>query len=300
MRVVSLMPAATEIMCALGAERELVAVTHDCDFPASVGALPRITSSTIPPGSGSRAIDDAVREAAARGESTFHLDTDALRDAKPDVLLGQTLCRVCALTLDQLPASLAREPRTVPLDGGSLEGVFADIVRVALALDRSREARLLVARLRERLAAVAERVRGARYPRVVCLEWLDPLFNGGHWVPEQVAIAGGQDMLGVAGERSRVIEWDEVVAAEPDVVVLMPCGFNGERALAEAGALLARREWADLPAVRAGRAFAVDGNAYFSRPGPRLVDGVELLASLLHPARVQTAIRAFAVPTPVL
>lgn len=274
MRVVSLVPAATEIACALGAEAELVAVTHDCDYPPSVRALPRVTRSTIPLGVGSREIDHLVREAGERGESTFHLDAAALREAGPELVLGQSLCRVCAVTLDQLRLG---EAQVVPLDATSLEGVFDDVGRVARALRREERGERLVMSLRARLARVRERVAGRREPRVACLEWLDPLFNGGHWVPEQVAIAGGEDVLGAPGQRSREIAWDELVAAKPDVVVLMPCGFDARRALEESRRLGSRLR--DLGA----RAHAVDGNAYFSRPGPRLIDGVELLAAIFHP-----------------
>lgn len=305
MRIVSLVPAATEIACALGASRELVAVTHDDDFPPEVRTLPRVTRSTIPGGSSSGAIDALVRAAGERGESTFHLDAEVLREARPEVILGQTLCAVCAVTLEQLPPALAdlsrahglarhRKPRSaarsslapkvVPLDAGSLEGIFADIRRVARALGRAERAQELIASLRGRLAAVERAVAGRPRPRVACLEWVDPLMNGGHWVPEQVALAGGLDVLGATGARSRVIGWEELVASAPEVLVLMLCGFDARRALADAPLLTERPAWRELPAVRTGRVFAVDGAAYFSRPGPRVVDGVEVLAAILHPA----------------
>ena len=283
MRIASLVPAGTEIACALGLDRQLVAVTHDCDFPPAVRSLPQLTSSTIPAGTTSAEIDHLVRSAGERGESTFHVDAQALRAASPDVILGQTLCRVCAVTLDQLPTDIGSSLRTIPLTGESMEGVFADIVRVAEGLGVTDDGRRLVEALRARLAALTRRVAGRPLPRVACIEWLDPLFKGGHWVPEQVALAGGIDVLGVPGERGVVMEWDEVVAARPDVLVLMPCGFDTRRAAEEAGAVTGRAGFADLPAARSGRVFATDGSAYFSRPGPRLVDGVEILAALLHP-----------------
>jgi iron complex transport system substrate-binding protein len=276
-RVVSLVPAATEMVWALGATDQLVAVTHDDDFPPAVLALPRVTRSTIPTGATAREIDTDVREAGARGESTFHLDERALRDAQPDVILGQTLCAVCAVTLDLIPASLEHEPLVVPLDASSIDGMLEDIRRVAVALGREDEAERVVAGLRARLTWVAERVGGRPRPRVACLEWLDPLFNAGHWVPEQVRIAGGEDVLGAAGARSREITWDDVLAARPEIVIAMPCGWDAERAAREAEAL------GDFAGARA---FGVDGAAYFSRPGPRLVDGAELLASILHPGLV--------------
>jgi iron complex transport system substrate-binding protein len=276
-RIVSLVPAATEIVWALGATADLVAVTHDDDFPPAVLALPRVTRTTIPAGATAREIDTHVREAGARGESTFHLDEQALREARPDVILGQTLCAVCAVTLDRIPASLEREPLVVPLDASSVDGMLEDVRTVAAAIDRTDEAKRVAAGLRDRLESVAERVAGLSRPRVACLEWLDPLFNAGHWVPEQIWIAGGDDVLGTAGARSREIAWDDVLAARPEIVIAMPCGWDAERAADEAEAL------GDFAGARV---FGVDGAAYFSRPGPRLVDGAELLASILHPGRV--------------
>ena len=286
MRIASLVPAGTEIVCALGAGDRLVAVTHDCDHPDFVRGLPRLTRTTIPEGAPSGEIDALVRSAGERGESTFHLDGEALRAARPDVIVGQTICRVCAVTFEQLPASLAVPPAVVPLEATSLEGLFADIDRVGAALGLRERAEELVAALRARVVAVGRAVEGVPRPRVVCLEWTDPLFQGGHWVPEQVQAAGGTDLLGVPGERSREIAWEEVVTAGPDVLVVMPCGFGVERALAESRALATRPGWETLRAVRTGRVYAADGSAYFSRPGPRLIDGIEILAGLLHPSRV--------------
>ena len=276
-RIVSLVPAATEIVWALGATDELVAVTHDDDFPAAVLSLPRITRSTIPTGATAREIDTHVREAGARGESTFHLDEQALRDARADVILGQTLCAVCAVTLDRVPAWADRPPEIVPLGASSIEGMFDDIRRVGAALRRDGRADHLVDELSSRLRAIETRVAGLPRPRVACLEWLDPLFNGGHWVPEQVRIAGGEDVLGTAGARSQEIGWGDVIAARPDIVIAMPCGWDAARAAREAEA---------LGPIGGARMVGVDGAAYFSRPGPRLIDGVELLASIFHPDRV--------------
>ena len=282
MRLVSLVPAATEIACALGAADDLVAVTHDDDHPPQVRRLPRVTRTSLPPDATSHEIDAAVKTAAERRESTFHLDAGALRDARPDLILGQTLCAVCAITLDQVPRAL-RAP-VVPLDASSLDGMLEDVGRVGNAIGRARAAELLVASLRARLEAVRTRSAGRSRPRVACLEWLDPLFNGGHWVPEQVEIAGGTDVLGSPGERSREIAWAEVVAASPDVLVLMPCGFDERRAASDGQRLRRLPGWDEVPAVRAGRVHPVDGNAFFSRPGPRLVDGAVLLARLFAAA----------------
>jgi iron complex transport system substrate-binding protein len=299
-RIVSLVPAGTEIAFALGAGGDVVAVTHDCDFPAAARKLPRVTRSTIAPGSDSLAIDAQVREAAERGESTFHLDAVALAAARPDVLLGQTLCAVCAVTVAQVPATIDPAPQIVPLDGDSLEGIFADVDRAGVALGRRDAAARLVADLRTRIAHVEWLVAGSPRPRIACLEWLAPLFNAGHWVPEQVAFAGGRDVLGEAGARSRELTLADVAAADPDIIVLMPCGFDAERAVVESRALAADPAWDRLRATRDGRVFAVDGNAYFSRPGPRVVDGIELLASLFHPDRSSTpkGARAIRLATP--
>jgi len=287
MRIVSLVPAATEIVWALGATDQLVAVTHDDDFPPAVLSLPRVTRSTIPADATAREIDVHVREAGARGESTFHLDEQALRDARPDVILGQTLCAVCAVTLDRVPATLERQPEVVPLSASSIDGMFLDIRRVGAALRCADDADRLVLDLRSRLATVEAKVAGLARPRVACLEWLDPLFNGGHWVPEQVRSAGGLDVLGTAGTRSREIEWGDVIAARPEIVIAMPCGWDAARAAREAEA---------LGRIPSARIIGVDGAAYFSRPGPRLVDGVELLASIFHPDAVRAPDGAIAVP----
>ena len=298
-RIASLVPAGTEIVCALGAGDRLVAVTHDCDHPDFVRGLPRLTGTTIPEGASSGDIDGLVRSAGERGESTFHLDGDALRAARPDVIIGQTICRVCAVTFEQLPARLPTPPRVVPLEATSLEGVFADIHRVGVALGLRERAEDLAAGLRARIAAVGRAVDGVPRPRVVCLEWTDPLFQGGHWVPEQVHAAGGTDLLGIAGERSRELAWEEIVTADPDVLVVMPCGFGVERAFAESRTLATRPGWESLTAVRSGRVYAADGSAYFSRPGPRVVDGIEILAGLLHPSRVPAPAASAATRVPL-
>lgn len=199
------------------------------------------------------------------------------------MIVGQTICRVCAVTLDQLPVPAGPPPRTIPLTGTDLGGVLDDVRRVAAGLGVAERGEHVVAELEARIAAVRARVAGRPTPRVACIEWVDPVFPGGHWVPEQVELAGGVDVLGPSGRPSTAIEWSAVVEARPDVVVVMPCGFGMHRALAEATAFARRPGFADLPAARAGRVFAADGSSFFSRPGPRLVDGIEILAALFHP-----------------
>jgi iron complex transport system substrate-binding protein len=292
MRVVSVVPAGTEIAYALGALGDVVAVTHDSDHPAEVRMLPQVSRSTIPPSAGSREIDTAVRDAAARGENTFHLDSEALAAARPDVILGQTLCNVCAVTIGQLPATIAGSPTVVPLDGHGLAGIFDDVVRAGEALGRRERAVALVASLKERIERVRSAVRDEARPTVVCLEWLDPLFNAGHWVPEQVEIAGGTELCARSGAPSTTMTPDDLVAADPDFVFLMPCGFDAARAVRESVPLVASSAWRGLRAVRSRNVYALDGNAYFSRPGPRVVDGIELLASLLHPGRFHSSLPA--------
>ncbi len=296
MRIVSVVPAGTEIACALGAIDDLVAVTHDADHPAAVRALPRVTRTTIAHDATSGEIDAAVHDAAARGESTFHLDPAALAAARPDVILGQTLCEVCAVTVGQLPVTMDPAPAVVPLDGHGLEGIFDDIARAGEALGRGDRATRLVASLKERIEQIRSRVAGGPRPTVVCLEWLDPLFDAGHWVPEQVEIAGGTELFGRAGERSNELAENALAAADPEYLFLMPCGFDAKRAVAESKRLALLRKWRALRAVRAGNVYALDGNAYFSRPGPRVVDGIELLASLLHPDRVQSDLPSIRLP----
>src|SRR5258708_1100158 len=278
MRIVSLVPAGTEIAYALGAGDDLVAVTHDCDYPPAVRALLRGTSSTIAPGSASFAIAAQVRAAGGRGGSTLQLDGAGLAAARPDVLIGQTLCDVCAVTVAQLPTTMDPAPRVVPLDGHSIEGIFTDILNVGDALGRATAAGALVADLRARIARVDQQVAGASRPTVVCLEWLAPLFNAGHWVPEQVAIAGGEDVLGKPLVPSIDFPFDSLLAADPDYLFLLPCGFDADRALKEARVLTDRPDWGRLTAVREARTWGLDGTASSSRPCPRAVAGVTRLA----------------------
>lgn len=285
MRVVSLVPAGTEIAHALGAARELVGVTHDCDYPPQVRTIPRMTRSTIVAGAASGAIDAAVRAAAASGDSTFHLDADALAAARPDVILGQTLCSVCAVTVAQMPATSDAEAVIVPLDGGSLAGILDDVRRVGDALGREGQAAALVASLEARMEAVWQQVADARRPGVVCLEWLDPLFTAGHWVPEQVDLAGGRDLFGTPGVPSTDIPMERLFDADPEYLFLVPCGFDAPRAVEESATLRSQAGWAELRAVRERKVYALDGSRYFSRPGPSVVDGIEILASILHPDR---------------
>jgi iron complex transport system substrate-binding protein len=287
MRIVSLVPHATELCFALGLGDELIAVTHECDYPPAALALPHATRDTLPAGLGAAEIDAAVRERTAAGQSIYELDADLLRSLRPDLIVTQALCPVCAVSYDEvaeLAAELPTRPRVIALDPHTIGETLADIRTIALATGRRDAGVALVARAAGRIDRVRLAVRGARRRTVAALEWLDPVFVAGHWTPQMIEYAGGLDLLGLPAEPSMELDWETVAAAEPEVVIVMPCGFDAERALAEA------REHADqLAALRASRIVAVDAAAYFSRPGPRLVDGLELLAHILHPRLVPAA-----------
>ncbi len=284
MRIASLVPSATELLFALGLGRSVVGVTHECDFPQEAGRLPHLTRTVIEEGLGAAEIDRAVRARTERGEALYELDADALGELAPELIVTQAVCEVCAVSIDDVravAAGLPSRPEVLSLDPSTIADVLADVGRLGEAAGASAEAARLTAELRERIDAVQAAVVGAHAPRVAALEWLDPPFAGGHWVPEMVALAGGEDPLGRAGEKSRTVEWSDVESSRPDAVVCMPCGYGAERATVEA-----ERYWDRLAALDASRIVAVDAAAYFSRPGPRLVDGVELLAHVLHPDRV--------------
>lgn len=281
MRIVSLLPGATEMVAALGALDDLVAVSHECDYPAAVRDLPRVTTSPIDPTASSRGIDFAVRAALERGEPVIGVDAAALRSAAPDVILTQSLCEVCAVDGDEvrtLADTLDKEARVLSLGGTDVQGVLADIRAVGSAIGRSPEAEHLVNDLTRRYAAISADTSATSRSRVVCIEWLDPVFLAGHWVPELVAAAGGEDVGAKAGEHSRQVDWAHVASLEPDVMLIMPCGFDVERTRAELAELkdeTARRLLSETPYR------ILDGNAYTSRPGPRIVEAVERIREAL-------------------
>lgn len=289
MRIVSLLPSATEILFAIGAGDEVVAVTHECDHPPAAHPLPAVTASAVDhEGQTCAAIDRHIRGALHAGSSLYRLDEELLGRLHPDLIVTQELCEVCAVAYREVEEAARRLPAEVPvlsLEPESLEGILATVTAVGRATGHEAGAGAVVRALRERIVAVEGRVdpRAVR-PRVACIEWTDPPMVGGHWVPELVARAGGDDILGRPGEPSRWVEWAQLPTASPEVVVLMPCGFDLSRTLLEARTLVERPEFAALPAARAGRVVAVDGSAYFNRPGPRIVEGLELLAAIL-PAR---------------
>jgi iron complex transport system substrate-binding protein len=282
-RIASLVPSATELLFALGLGDRVVAVTHECDFPPGVEQLPHLTRSVIPEGLAAAEIDAAVRERTARGEALYELDDESLDELEPDLIVTQAVCEVCAVSFDDvrtLAERLPARPQVVSLDPSTLGEVLADMRRLADVASVPEAGELLAREAADRIAAVERAVEGAGRPRVAALEWLDPVYVGGHWVPQMVELAGGEDLLGLPGERSRTADWAEVEAVAPELVVSMPCGYYAEQAAAET-----LRQGRRLAALGA-RVVAVDAAAYFSRPGPRLVEGVELLGHLLHPERV--------------
>ncbi|MBI3769898.1 MAG: cobalamin-binding protein [Deltaproteobacteria bacterium] len=287
MRIVSLLPSATEILCALGAADDLVGVSHECDHPPQVRALPKLTRPKIRIDARSAVIDRDVRALVARGLSVYEIDVDRLRALAPDVIVTQQQCDVCAVSFAEVEAAvrnaLERAPVIVSLTPRVLADVWEDVQRVAVVLDRTARAEELIASARARLAALAERTAELPRPVVACLDWLEPPMTAGNWIPELVATAGGAYPFAVAGAPSATISWQALRAAVPEVLVLMPCGFTIPQTERELAALTEREEWRALPAVRDGRVSMVDGSAYFNRPGPRLVDSAEILAGLVHP-----------------
>lgn len=281
MRIASLVPSATEMLFALGLDDEVVAVTHECDFPPAAASLPHLTRTVLEPGLGAGEIDLAVKTTIGEGRALYELDEERLAALEPDLIVTQAVCDVCAVAYEDVVAVASRlssRPRVLQQDPSTLGEVFEDVVRLGEATGRAAEARELRADLEGRLATVRAAVDGGATPRVIALEWLDPPFVGGHWMPELIAIAGGDDVAGPPGLHSPEVAWGALAGLRPDVVVVMPCGWDVERARAEAFA-----HWDRLMELEAGRVYAVDAAATFSRPGPRLVDGVELLGHLLHP-----------------
>lgn len=289
MRICSLLPSATEILYALGLGDQVVGVTHECDYPAEAALKPPLIRPRVDPQAAPAELDAQVREIVSRGESLYAVDDEKLRELDPDLIVTQDLCHVCAASPDDLATALTRlekMPRVLSLSPHTLADVWDDIRKVGEATGRSHEASHLLSSLKARVSAIEKAVCVpgiATRPRVVCLEWLDPVYAGGHWVPQMVERAGGKDALGVAGEASFRVTWKRVVDAWPDVVVVMPCGYGVERTVAEWRRTQQPAGWDDLPAVKNGRVFAADANSYFSRSGPRLVDGIALLAGLFHP-----------------
>jgi iron complex transport system substrate-binding protein len=291
-RIVSLLPSATEILYALDLEAQLVGVTHECDFPPAARAKPRLTASALPDASSPGEIDRHVRRSVHEGSSLYSLDAPLLERLAPDLIVTQELCAVCAVgyaIVARAAKRLSSDPRIVSLEPSSLEDVYANILTLGDLTGTQPRARSVVDALRARMAALARRVEGRARPRTLVLEWTDPPMSGGHWTPGLVEAAGAAPVLAHPGANSQTLEWSAIAAADPDVVLVAPCGFDLERTLGAVCELTAREAWNGLRAVRTGRAFALDGNAYVNRPGPRLVDSAELFASAIHGMREETA-----------
>jgi iron complex transport system substrate-binding protein len=287
MRIVSLVPSATEMLFALGLGPDLIAVTHECDYPPPARELPRITRDVLPPGLTAAQIDAAVKERTLAGESIYELDAEALHELRPDLIVTQALCSVCAVSYDDVRAiaeEIDTQPLVISLDPHTVGEVLGDARTLAQATDSKDAAVDLLSDASARIDRVRLAVRDAKRPRVAALEWLDPPFAAGHWTPQLIEYAGGQDVLGFAGEPSEQRTWEEVAASQPDIVIVMPCGYDAEIAHREAEMHRDR-----LAGLGADKVVAVNASACFSRPGPRIVDGLELLAHILHPELVPEA-----------
>jgi iron complex transport system substrate-binding protein len=287
-RIVSFLPSATEMACALGLSDQLVGITHECDYPPSVKEKPVVVSSAISMATMTQAeIDSIVSERMRKGQSLYQVDEKLLQELAPDLILTQDLCQVCAPSgneVTQALSALPRKPEILWLTPKSLAQIADNLRELGRATGSLEKAEELVARGRATLDRVADRARAiSTRPRVFCMEWLDPVYCSGHWVPEMVSIAGGVDHLGHEGSDSVRVPWEDVLAFAPEVLVIMPCGFNLQQVIELTPKLRDRPGWRELPAVQQGRVYAVDASSYFARPGPRVVEGTELLAHLIHP-----------------
>lgn len=290
MRIVSLLPSATEILFAIGAGEDVVGVTHECDFPEAARALPALTASALPPAGSSAEIDRHVRASVHGGSSLYHLDADRLETLAPDLIVTQELCAVCAVSyeiVDRAAKRLRGDPRIVSLEPSSLDDVFANITLLGDLTGRGANAERLVADLRERVATLRARTADARRSRVLVLEWTDPPMSGGHWTPGLVELAGGAPVLGNPGANSVTLAWETIAAEDPDAIVVAPCGYDLEKTHEALEALETIPAFTALRAYREDRVFAMDGNAYLNRPGPRLVETAEIMAELLASAHAE-------------
>jgi iron complex transport system substrate-binding protein len=286
MRVVSLLPSATEILYAIGAGDDVVGVTHECDFPPNARTKPRLTSSALPVASRAANIDRHVRAHLHAGSSIYTLDAALLEQLRPDLIVTQELCPVCAVSYETVSHATRRlqgDPRLVSLEPSSLEDVYATIESIGALTGKAGASRALVAQLRDREGALRALTAPRSRPATLVLEWTDPPMSGGHWTPGLVELAGGRALLAHPGADSQRLEWDAIASADPDVIIIAPCGFDLPASLRATGELFNNSVWSGLRAVRAGRVAVVDGNAYVNRPGPRLLDSAEIFAAAIHP-----------------
>ena len=288
-RIVSLIPSSTEIVCALGFEGQLVGRSHECDFPESVKALPVCTEPKFNPEGASLQVDQRVKEVLSQALSVYRVYADRLKSLRPSIIITQSQCEVCAVDLREVQRVvegwLDSPAQIVSLQPNTLGDVWADINRVGQALGVADRGVALVARLDARIREIRAKSEGiSKKPTVACIEWIEPLMIAGNWIPELVELAGGVDVLGDAGRHARGISWNELCEKDPEIIVVMPCGFGIERSRQDIAVLTQRPEWLQIKAVHAGRVYVVDGNQYFNRPGPRLLESLEILAELLNPA----------------
>lgn len=288
-KIVSLLPSATETVADLGQLENLAAVSHACDFPREVSGLPVITKSIVPEGLSSAEIDAFVARAVRDGQSLYTVDEELLRQIAPDVVITQALCDVCAVNYETVARTLSKlekKPQLVSLNPGCIEDIFSDLEQVGAALTLPGKAAEITADARRRLRRLEQQVAGLPRPKVLTLEWYEPAYFGGHWVPEQVQLGGGTSVVGVAHERSCRISWEEIQELDPDIILLMPCGYNLQQTLELGKELRGRPHWEELRAVREGSVMALDANACFSRPSLRVVLGAEVIGHVLHPDAV--------------
>ena len=288
MRIVSLLPSCTEIVCALGCANRLVGRSHECDFPPEVQSLPVCTSARLKVDAPSSEINRQIKSLLERALSIYEIDVTKLQALRPDVILTQAQCEVCAVSLADLekalPRDLARRAKIISVSPLRLADVWTAIQTIADALDVSDEGRALLLRLKNRVVDVITRTcMIQKRPSVACIEWIEPLMAAGNWVPEMVELAGGRDALGASGQHSAWLDWEKLTKADPDLIVLMPCGFDLNRTRREAAALSNHPEWRKLRALKSKKVFAVDGNAFFNRPGPRVVESIQILAEICQP-----------------
>jgi iron complex transport system substrate-binding protein len=287
-KIISLLPAATEIVCALGLEKDLVGRSHECDFPASVKDLPVCSEANFPDGLSSADIDDRVKEILADALSVYTVKREVIKQLSPDVVITQAQCEVCAVSLKEVEEALDnyldKQARIISLQPNNLDDIFNDIQTVATALNVEAAGNILIEDLQERVNIVRHKLKYVESrPTVACIEWLEPLMVSGNWVPQLVGIAGGSSVLAEAGKHSPFVKWEDIHQQNPEVMVVMPCGFSIERTMKEIDLLLNLPGFADMQAVKNNRLYIADGNQYFNRPGPRIVDSVEILAEIIHP-----------------
>jgi iron complex transport system substrate-binding protein len=287
MKIISLLPAATEIVYLLGLQKSLVGISFDSDFPASIVGLPKVSSTVIPPDLSSKAIDRLVRKSKHQGQSIFHIDEKLLTELQPDIILTQELCPVCAPSFSNVQKAariLHADTMIISLEPHSISDVFMNMRTVAEYTGSREKAERIIGLLQKRLDTVQSKVSSIKIkPTVAVIEWFDPIMIAAHWVPEMVELAGGDNLFAKPGEKSREIEWEKIVTADPEVIILAPCGFSIERAEKEINLFTKRKGFKNVRALKSKNIYYVDGNAYMTRPGPRIIDGVEILTEILHP-----------------